>query len=224
MENLELNATSRDTAVKAKDLCKEGRIPAVVYGKGEDTLCVDFDYQEFRKIYQKAGHNTLLNLIIDEKKSIEVLVHVVDFDPVSGRFIHIDIKRITRGVEITTEVNITFEGVSEAVKTLAGVLVTSKQYLDIKCLPKNLIHEVKADLSKLTDFNTKITVADIEVPETVTVLNAPDEMIATVTAPRAIVEEDEETTAEESVEGEEGVTAEGEEGATAEGEEKKEEA
>lgn len=192
MENLELNAVSRDTAVKAKSIRQGSRIPAVVYGKGEDNIFVDFDYQEFRKLYKEAGHNTLINLNVDGAKPVEVLVHDVDYDPVSGNFIHIDFKRITRGVEITTEVAVVFEGVSEAVKTLGGMLITNKEYIDVKCLPRNLIHEVKADISLLKDFSSKITVADLDIPETVTVLNAPDEVVATAAAPRAAIEADEE--------------------------------
>lgn len=219
MENLDLNATNRDPSKKAKYIRQDGRIPAVVYGKGEENLTIDFDYQEFRKLYEKAGHNTLINLQVEgAKEPIEVLIYTVDYDPVSGEFEHVDIRRITRGVEITTEVSITFEGVSEAVKTLGGVLLLNREYIDIKCLPRNLIHEVKADLSKLVDFNSKLTVADIEIPETVTLLNDLDELVATVNAPRAVVE-DEEVEAE-ATEGE--ASAEGE--APAEGEEKKEEA
>lgn len=189
MENLELNAVSRDISVKAKLIRKQGRIPAVIYGKGEENLFIDFDYQEFRKAYQKAGHNTLVNLNIEGvKEPLEVLIYIVDYDPVTSDFTHIDIRRITRGVEITTEVNITFEGVSEAVKTLGGVLMTNREYIEIKCLPRNLIHDIKVDISVLKDFTSKITVADITVPDNVVVLNEPEEMIVTVNAPRAVVE------------------------------------
>lgn len=191
MENLELKAVKRDTALKAKEIRKQDRIPAVVYGDNKENLFIDFDYQEFRKLFRHAGHNTLINLIVEgEAKPIEVLIHMVDHDPVSGNFQHVDIRRIKRGVKISTEVNIIFEGISEAVKTLGGILVTSKTYLDVKCLPKDLIHEVKVDLGKLVDFHSKITVADIVVPETVEVLNASDELVAMVTAPRAVIEEE----------------------------------
>lgn len=201
MENLVLNAVSRDTTLKARDLRQQDRVPAVVYGDKKDNIFIDFDYQEFRKLYKKAGHNTLINLVVDGKKdSSEVLVHMVSYEPVSGNFSHVDLRRITSGVEITTEVNITFEGVSEAVKTLGGVLVTNKAYLDIKCLPKNLIHEVTADLSKLVDFHSKIVVADIEVPKTVTVLNDPEEVVAIVSAPRSVIEEEPVATATEGAE------------------------
>lgn len=198
MENLELKAVSRDTAVKAKMIRQESRIPAVVYSKGKENSFIDFDYQEFRKVYQKAGHNTIINLVIDGKKPVEVLVQTVDYDPVSGDFIHVDFKPIERGVEITTEVSIVFEGVSEAVKTMGGILVHNKEYLDIKCLPRNLIHEVKADLSLLSDFHSKITVGDLDIPSTITVLNDAEEVIATVTAPRSAIESAAEGTAESS--------------------------
>lgn len=199
MEKLVLNATARNSAVKAKDVRKNSRIPAVVYGKGEENIFVDFDYQEFRKLFHKAGHNTIVDLVVDGGKALETLIHVVDHAPVSGNFAHVDFVRIVRGVEITTEVPVKFVGVSEAVKTLGGILVTNKEYLDVKCLPKNLIHEFEADLSVLTDFHSKITVGDLKIPSTVTVLNSPEEVIVTVTASRAVIEEEEKTAVVEGV-------------------------
>lgn len=193
MENLVLNATARNTSVKAKYVRQKGRIPAVVYGKKAENIFVDFDYQEFRKIFQKAGHNTIIDLVVDNAKPVETLVHVVDYDPVSGNFAHIDFHKITRGQELTTDVPVKFVGVSEAVKTLGGILMTNKESLRIKCLPKNLIHEVFADISVLADLHSKITVGDLDVPATITVLNAPDEVVATVTSSRAVIEDEEPT-------------------------------
>lgn len=188
MENIVLNARARDVKVEAKNIRQEGRVPAVAYGKGADNIFMDFDYQELRKVIEKAGHSVLVELVIDGAKPVEVLIHDVDYAPVSGNIIHVDFKLITRGVEITTEIPIIFEGVSEAIKTMAGILVTNKEFLNIKCMPRELVHDFKVDLSLLADFNCKITVADINVPETITVLNAPDEMIASVIAPRAAIE------------------------------------
>lgn len=222
MTNIVLNTVVRDMNVRSKDICKQNRIPAVVYGKGEENIFVDFDYQEFRKLYEQAGQNTLIDLMVDGK-SVEVLVHSLQYHPVTGNFMHVDLKRITRGVEITTEIPIRFEGVSEAVKTMNGVLMTQKEVLNVKCLPKDLVHDVTADLSLIEDFNCKIAVADIPVPDSITVLNAPDEVVATVSAPRT--EEEEETTT--AAEGEEGAETEekkeGEEGEETDGKETKDE-
>lgn len=198
MENLVLEAKTRDLNTKLKEIRGDSRLPAVVYGKGEENLFIEFDYQKFRKVFQKGGHSVLIDLSIDGAKPIEVLIHHLDYAPVSGNIIHVDFKKITRGVEISTEIPIEFEGVSEAVKTLGGIFVKNKEFLHVKCLPRNLVHNFTADLTLLKDFNSKITVADLDIPSTIKVLNDLEEVVATVTAPRSAIESSQESEAVEA--------------------------
>ncbi len=213
----------------SKEARKDGQIPMVYYAKGVDTKHFTTEYQNFRRAYNKAGRSTIIYLKDEKGEDYPVLVHEIQYNPVSDEIIHVDLKAIKKDQKITTDVPIVFTGESPAVREMMGILVTSKDKVSIECLPGDLIHEIELDISSLVDFHSSITVGDIKVPENITILDAEDITIATVSAPRveeepviAEAEEGEEPIEGEEVEGEgaEGEGAEGE--APAEGEEKKE--
>jgi len=223
METVQLTVQSRDTGVKPNQLRSQSVLPGVCYGNKGDNLNVQVDYQTFRKVYIKAGENTIVDLSVDGKDPVKVLVHALDYNAMTDQFSHVDFIRIDMKKPVTTNVRIVAEDFSPAVKDLGGVLVHNKDTVEVKCLPGDLIHEIKVSLSPLVDFHHSIHVSDLEVPDTVEILDDPALTVLSVSAPRAIIEE--ETAAE-------GVTAdgiaieageEGEEGAEAPADDKKEE-
>lgn len=216
MADYKLEVQSRDTSVAAKNIRAEGMIPGVLYGEGVENVDFQMDYQGFRRIYRDAGGNSIIDLDVNGKK-FKVLVHQVDFDPVTDKMTHVDFINIRMDKEITAKVPLEFIGQSPAVANLDGVLTHGQSEVEIKCLPGDLIHSIEVDVSSLEDFHTSISVGDLTVPETVTILDDPELPVASVSAPR---EEEEEEIPVEGEEGEEGEAAEGEEGA--EGEKKEE--
>ncbi|PJC37097.1 50S ribosomal protein L25 [Candidatus Peregrinibacteria bacterium CG_4_9_14_0_2_um_filter_53_11] len=188
MEKLLLEVTPRDKAHKAKAIRRQGRVPAVFYGPTIDPMLLSMDYQTFRRTFRKAGENTIIELSIDGKTH-PVLVHDVQYHPVTDDFSHVDFILVNMDKEVSTSVEIDFVGVSPAVKDLGGVLSIQKHELKIKCLPKDLIHRVEVDLTQLVDFNSAVHVAAIEVPSAITVLDLPDDTVVTVTAKREETEE-----------------------------------
>lgn len=219
MEKAVLNAKTRDNSVKAKTLRRDGLLPGQFYGSGIENVSLQMDYQEFRKLYREAGENTIIDLKIDGNGDKKVLVHSVDYDPVSDEFIHVEFINVKMDEEVTTNVPIVLEGQAPAVKELGGILMQNLDELEIRCLPGDLIHEVIVDISSLEDFNSSIHVEAINLPEKITVLTDPERTVATVSAPRE--EEPEEVEAPDV----EGVEVEGEakeEGEAAEGGEAKE--
>ena len=187
-------------------------IPAEYYGHGIENHSLQMDYQTFRKVYRHAGENTVIDLEIEGGGNKKVLVHRVDYNPVSDRFTYVEFINVRMDEEVTTHVPIVLEGQAPAVKELAGVLVQNLDELEIRCLPGDLIHEVTVSVESLVDFNASVHVADIKVPGKITVITDPETTVATVTPPRE--EEAEEVpemdVASVQVEGEE--KAEGEEG------------
>lgn len=202
----------------AKEARNEGEIPMVCYAKEMEPRHFTVDYQTFRRAYIKGGKSAIISLKVEGGEDQDVLVQEVQYEPISDDILHVDLKAITKGQKISTDIPLVFVGESKAVKEDGGTLMTSKDTVSIECLPKDLPHEIEVDISSLVDFHTSLTVADINVPETITILDAEDIGIATVAAPRA--EEEEPVAAEGEAEGE--AAAEGEGGgegeAAAEGE------
>jgi large subunit ribosomal protein L25 len=180
MDAFVLEALARDTAQKGKVLRSSGRIPAIYYGRGRPTVALSLDYQKFRKVFEKAGENTIIDLAVENKK-FPVLVHEVQYDPVSDRFAHVDFIHVDMEKEVTTTVKIVCVGICPAVKNMGGILDVLKHEVKIKCLPKDLIHSMEVDISPIVDFHTSIHVKDLKIPPGIKILDNADDTVVTAT-------------------------------------------
>jgi large subunit ribosomal protein L25 len=181
---LELKAEKReDVGKKLEALRKKGIIPAVVYGSGHKPVSVQVDYEEFRKLFEKAGESTLIKLKIDNEVK-NVLIYDASKDPMTGNFIHIDFHQVRMDKTIKAEVALVFEGEAPAVKVLEGVLVKSMNHIEVEALPKDLPHEIKIDISVLDVFDKHIRIKDLILPPGVKTDLEPEETIVSVMPPR----------------------------------------
>ncbi|OGF30244.1 hypothetical protein A2533_01900 [Candidatus Falkowbacteria bacterium RIFOXYD2_FULL_35_9] len=189
-----------------KDLAEQGMVSGVVYGPElEQNFYIKMREADMKKLYSEAGESSLINLTIEgEKDPMEVLIKDVVYNPVKPLIHHVDFYKIKRGQKIEAVVELEFIGEAPAVKALGGMLSTPIDEVTIKCLPKDLLSEIKVDLSVLKTFDAVIHVKDLQVPEGVEIMADKDDTVATV---NAIIEEvlvDEKPTEElPKVEGEE---------------------
>lgn len=190
-----LNAVSR--ALKGEKVRAEGILPAVVYGVGQESASLSLVYVDFEKLYNEAGEASLVDLKIDGKEAGKVLVHEVQYDPVSGRMIHVDFRRVDMNKSITAYAELKFTGESPAVKELGGTLVRNADEVEVECLPKDLVSHIDVDLSVLKTFDDVIKVKDLVLPSGVVIINPNSEdVLATVTP--ALTEEQIKAMEEES--------------------------
>ncbi len=204
---LTLTVQERKTDARAKQLRAQNIVPCVVYGNVKNTL-LQCREQDVHRVYAKAGENTIVELEFDGK-NIPVLFHSIEWNPISDRYDHIDFLAVDMSKEVTTHVPVRFIDESPAVKNLGAIFVTVLGELTVTCLPKDIPHDFQVSIAKLENFHDSITVADIAVPQGVTVKESTDKVVATVQEPRAIEEEP-----KPAAEGEEGAgeKAEGEGG------------
>ena len=165
---------------KLKEDRKEGKLPAVVYGKGKESKALFVNLNEFKKIWNKIEESTIVKL--QGGSDDDVLVYDAEKDPVRGEFVHVDFYALDVDKPITTDVNIVFEGTSPAVKELGGFLVKVLHKLEIEALPKDFPHEIKIDVSKLTNIGDRITVKDLAFGKSVKV-NAREDQVIVLTKP-----------------------------------------
>ncbi len=206
-----LAAEPRQITGKAvKKLRAAGRLPAVVYGHGVDSTNVSVDAHDFELLRKKVGPNALIDLSVDGKKSNPVLIHGVQIHPVNRRPLHADLLRVRMTEELTVDVRLVPTGESTAVTQLNGTLLQPTESVRVKALPDHLPQSIEYSITSLIDFDTTIHVRDLTIPDDVTLLTDPDEIIAKVQAPRIEVEEEPVAAEGEEAEGEEGAeTAEG---------------
>ncbi|TSD06081.1 MAG: large subunit ribosomal protein L25 [Parcubacteria group bacterium Athens0714_12] len=183
---MELNAAARIIKGKnVKTLRKKNIIPAVLYGHKVEPKILQVNFLDFKKIYEEAGENTIIDLKIDDKESVKALIYDIKKDYLSNVLNHIDFYQIKKGEKVNVEVELEFVGESKAVKELKGVLVKNLNKIKIECLPENLIHNIKVDISKLNTFEDSIKVKDLAIPEKIKVLEKEDETVVLVLPPRA---------------------------------------
>ena len=208
-----LAAEPRDiVGKKVATLRRDGRLPAVVFGHGLDSTSVSIDTHDFEQLRRHTGPNALVDLSIDGKKSQPVLIYGVQVHPVTRRPLHVDLFIVKMTEELTVDVPLVATGTSRAVVDEGGTLLHSLESVRIKALPDHLPQSIEYSIDSLVDFDASVHVRDLAIPDDVTLLTDPDEVVAKVQAPRVEVEE-----VPVAEEGEEGEAAEGEEGAAAEG-------
>lgn len=183
-----LKANLKEIRGRARQLRKQGLLPAIVYGRGFNSEPLSLDYVAFAKTYKSAGESTLIDLQIAEREAIKVLIQDIQHDPITGNFIHVDFHRVRMDEEVKAEVELNFIGESTAVKSLGGILVKNKDKLEIECLPADLLHSIDIDISKLENFHDVIRVGDLQISDRVKIIAASDEVVVTVIEPRSEAE------------------------------------
>jgi large subunit ribosomal protein L25 len=174
-----LKVTERKiTGSKAmKHLREGGIVPAVIYGRKEETIPVQVSQIDFRTIYKQAGESTVVSLtgLADDK---QVLIHDIDYDPVSGETRHVDFYAIEKDKKVHVSIPLEYVGVAPAVKELGGILVKVLYELEVESLPQDLPTRIYVDISSIVDFDASVLVKDITLPQGVEATADPEEVVA----------------------------------------------
>ena len=177
---MELAIEKRDIKTSPKTLRNKGILPAVVYGRSEESTPISVDHKTFEKLYHKAGESSVITLSgLGEEK--DALIHDVVVHPVSGKIMHADFYAIEKGQKVTVSVPIEFDGESPAVRDLGGILLKVMHELEMEVLPKELPHALHVDVSKLVTLEDKIAVKDIVLPPSAVITDDLEEVVAMIT-------------------------------------------
>lgn len=186
---LTLEAKNRNIKENLASLRKGGFVPAVFYGKKEESTPITISSVQFQKVLKEAGESTVITLKRSEG-DVEALIHDVDFDPVTGNPIHVDFYVFEKGQKLTLDVALEYIGVSAGVKDFGGLLVKVLHEIKIEAMPKDLPSQIEVDISPLTTIGSQILAKDLVLPAGVTLVENPDEVVALVSAPKEEKEED----------------------------------
>jgi len=137
-----------------------GKIPAVVYGAAEPAVAVEVDPRQIQKIlHSETGHNSIFDLELPGSKA-KVMIVDWQYEPIKGKLIHIDFKRIALDKPIRVEVPIQLTGTAVGVKTQGGILDQMLREVEIECLPGDIPGHIDLDVTELT-FNKVLRVSDL---------------------------------------------------------------
>jgi large subunit ribosomal protein L25 len=189
-DNVDLQAKPREERGKnaARRLRASGMLPAVLYGDGDGSstaLAVPDRVVDYT--LQHMGDNALYDIDLGAGGSTARIVDV-QRDPVSGRLLHVDFSPVDMLERI--EVTVPLHVVGEAPGTEEGGVLQQVAYeVQIETLPGDIPQELTLDISSL-GMNENLTLADLRLPDGITLVSDPEEVAAIVTAPTEITEEE----------------------------------
>jgi len=202
-KNINLKAQIRNlTGKHIASLREEDKLPAVLYGHGIENHNLVMEYVDFEKLYNQVTESDLIDLTINDKEKVKVLIKDTQRDPITHKFLHIDFYQVRMDKKIKTEVELKFINEAPAVKDLSGSLIKAIDHVEIECLPGDLISNIEIDLSTLKTFDDIIRVKDLNVSDKVQILNDLETTIALVEEPKAEEEPVVEETKDEKEDGE----------------------
>jgi large subunit ribosomal protein L25 len=146
----------------AKEIKKEGFIPAVYYGSHAQSTPIFVDSKEFAKVLESEGSSSSVTLVTEHGNET-AMIQDVQYHPVKGQIIHADFYILEKGQKVHVKTPIEFTGESAAVKA-GGVLVKVMHELSVDGDPSKLPHEFIVDISALVDAKSVIRVGDIKLP------------------------------------------------------------
>ena len=185
---------------EARRLRRTGAIPGVVYGGGQDPLSFSVEERTLRHALADAG--AVMELTFADGGSTPVVVKELIRHPVSGNTVHIDLLRVRLDVKIQSTVVLELTGAEDApgVKE-GGVLEQPLRELTIESLPTDIPDSLSHDVSEMQIGDT-LLLESLTPPSTVTLLDDPETVVATLSPPRLQTEETDEIESETEVVGE----------------------
>lgn len=167
-------------ARELKEQLAKDVIPAVLYGPGLANQNLKVRRVELEKAVAAGGESTLVDLEIDGKTTVKVLLKDLQFHPLKNTIRHVDLYQVDMKKKITTEIPLHFVGESKAVKELGGMLIKNMTEIEVECLPTDLISHLDIDISVLKEIHDSVKVGDLKLPTSVHILNDLDTDIVTV--------------------------------------------
>lgn len=186
---------------------RQGITPIHLYGKGTPSLNLQVDSALLRRLVLQAGGNTPVSVSVKGTSDDHfAFIREVQRHPVTGDILHVDFYQVPTAEVMRADVPIYLTGEAPAVRLNSGVLSQALHSIKVECLPLDVPPRVEVDVSGLEDFQKAIYISSINLGDSVTILNEPNELIVRVSPPRVVVEEEAPTVAE-AVEEAEGIEA-----------------
>ncbi|MDH3346078.1 MAG: 50S ribosomal protein L25 [Kiritimatiellaceae bacterium] len=196
-----LIVTSRELkgSANARRMRRAGLIPGVIYSAGGEAREISLPQHEFQQMLRHhAGDQMMVEIAVDGKDG-SVLLKDVQYDALSGDVIHVDFMEVSMTEKLKVQIALELIGEPEGVKTQGGVLDHTLYSVEVECLPGDILEKIEVDVSNLA-VGDVLTVKDIAVDATKhEILEDADLAVASVLAPRVVVD-DEGEEGEESAE------------------------
>ncbi|MBQ7568485.1 50S ribosomal protein L25 [bacterium] len=209
MAQVKLDAKIRKETGKgiAKALRREGRVPAVLYGRHmEEPIVMDVDAKATEQILRTVGKTAIISL--DFEGAEKQLAMLADYqrDVFGTRLLSVDFKQVNLNEKVMATVPLMIVGEAKGVKE-GGVLEQSLREIKVEALPLDLPAHIEIDVTEL-GLGHHMCVSDLKCPANVTIHENPEEQVINVAIPRAVAVAEATTEEAPAAEGEAAAAAE----------------
>jgi large subunit ribosomal protein L25 len=188
MKTIEITVEKRSSRGKneARRTRMAGKVPAVVYGAGKDTVPITVDVRSLSDAFRGgAGENAIFLLkLADSGETRHAMIREFQRDPVSRRPVHLDFVRVLMDTKIRVRVPVEVVNVARGVKADGGILDFVTREIEIECLPGNIPEHLPLDVADL-GIGDALRVSDLQAPEGVEVVDDVEKVIVHVAHPAA---------------------------------------
>lgn len=163
-----------------KNLRREGRLPANVFGNKLANEMIHISAIEFQK-WLKQGASGFIELQIEGKGSISVLLEDLQRDPRTRDVLHVDFQQVQTNAIVRTKIPVKFVGTPAGAR-FGGVVQIQNPYIEVEALPAQLPHDLEFDISGMM-IGDSVLVKDVPISTEVTLVSGPNECLASVVKP-----------------------------------------
>lgn len=189
MAEVTLQAKKREISTKGaiNQIRRDGKVPGVFYIKGNEGIPIVVEENDINHlVFTSESHLIQLKIEGDSEEMHESILKEIQFDPITDKVVHFDLRGITRGEVIELEIPLVLKGTPVGVKE-GGVLQQVLHKLHIECLPRHIPAHLEFDVSGLK-FGETVSVSDLSF-ENVTILNGEKSVVVSIVAPKMVEEE-----------------------------------
>ena len=189
-QQISVKKRSLEGTSASRRMRRAGSLPGIVYGIDSNPLSVELETHVVEQVlHHHASETILVDIDLEGEGAVSVVIKDVQHHPVSGALVHVDLQRVAANQTLQVEVSLELEGEPEGVK-VGGLLDHVMHTILVECLPGDLPEMVNVDVSEL-EIGSSIHVSDLKLGSKITVLSDADAVVAGVSAPRVVQEEDE---------------------------------
>ncbi len=198
IKDITVEASTREARGKneARRLRQQGRVPAVLYGGGKDSVPVSVVTKQLSQILQSAtGHNTIFQVALGDGAREAAMLVDWQMDPLRGDLLHADLQRIDLTKSLKVKVPIATHGEAKGVKTQGGLLEIVAREVEVECLPNNIPEHIVVDIADL-GIGDAFRVKNIPATDKYRVVDDPEKILVHVIVLRVEEEKPAEAVAE----------------------------
>ncbi|TDF97079.1 50S ribosomal protein L25 [Paenibacillus piri] len=163
-----------------RNLRRSGRLPGIVFGRNAENEMIHISTIQFQK-WLKQGASGFIELQVEGKGSLTVLLEDFQRDSVTRELLHVDFQQVQTNEIVRTKIPVKFKGTPIGTKQ-GGVVQIQCAFIEVEALPRHLPTAVEFDISDMS-LGESLHVKDAKFSPDVTIVSEDNEFLLSVVKP-----------------------------------------